>query len=120
MTRRLSFTKYENKLLPNFRQKINKAESSADIKKFFNYTISDLFEHVFEGKVQFLYEDIDLIWDKKPHYSLSQRLFLSKEFKTIWNDSDLPRMVQKMAGTAMRRYKHLEKHPEKTDSKIRM
>ena len=120
MTKRFSFTKYENRVLPNFREKINKAESSADLEKFFTYTIQEFFKDVFEGEMQFHYEDIKLVWDRKPHYVLSHRLRTSKDFLSLWNESDLSRVVERLAGTAKRRYIHLEKHPEKTDSKIRM
>jgi len=50
MTKQLSFTKYEHKILPNFRQKISKAESTEDVKKFFVYTAKELFENILKDK----------------------------------------------------------------------
>ena len=43
MSKRLSYTKYEQELLPDFRAKINRAESTEDVKKFFVRTIQELF-----------------------------------------------------------------------------
>ena len=120
MTERLSFTKYENECLPRFRQKINEAESTEDVKKFFVYTMKDFLESVFEGNVEIQYDDVSL----KPHgqspYSVSERLFSTNVFKSLWSRSDLPRVIGRFAASATRRYRRLEKHREKTDAKIRM
>jgi len=120
MTQQQSFTKYENKILPSFRQKINKAESTEDVKKFFVYTAIEFFENIFEGQMYFEYEDFVLIPEISPNYRLSERLLSSKNFISVWDDSDLPRVIHRLAESALHRYRHLKKHPEKTDSKIRM
>jgi hypothetical protein len=120
MTKKFSFTRYEREILPNFRQKISKAESTEDVKKFFFYTVKELFNSVFKGQMGFDYEEFKLTPDRKPYYRLSERLLSSKDFTSVWNDSDLPRVVNRLAESSIRRCKHLEKHPEKTDSKIRM
>ncbi len=120
MKKEFSFTRYERGILPNFRQKISKAESTEDVKKFFVYTVNELFENVFEGQLKFDYEEFELTPDSEPYYRLSQRLLSSKDFTSVWNHSDLPRVVKRLAESSVRRYRHLEKHPEKTDSKIRM
>ena len=120
MNKKFSFTKYEREILPNFRQRIGNAESTEDVKKFFVYTVKELFKNVFEGQMEFYYEEFELTPDNEPHYRLSKRLRSSKNFTSVWNHSDLPRVVNRLAESCLRRYKHLEKHPEKTDSKIRM
>jgi hypothetical protein len=74
----------------------------------------------FEDQLEFGYEDFELMPDSEPHYQLSKRLLSSKDFTSVWNHSDLPRVVNRLAESSIRRYTHLEKHPEKTDSKIRM
>jgi hypothetical protein len=120
MTERLSFTKYENECLPRFRQKINEAESTEDVKKFFVYTVKDLLESVFEGDMEIQYDDVSLKPSSKSQYAVSERLLSSKHFKSIWSRSDLPRMIARFAESAIRRCRRLEKHHEKTDAKIRM
>ena len=119
MTKQLSFTKYENKALPNFRQKINKAESTEDVKKFFVQTFSELFEDIFGGEMKFGYEDFKLRPDRDPYYKLSDRVFSSKSIRSVWNESDLSQVLSRFAEPAMHRYKHLEKNPEKSENKIR-
>ena len=120
MTKKLSFTKYEHECLPAFRQRINRAESTEDVRRIFVYTTRVLMEKIFSGEVKFRDDDVTLELSEDPHFSFSDRLFSAEEFKSAWYDSDLPRMVTRFADTAARRIKHLEKHPEKTDAKIRM
>ncbi|MCK4817774.1 hypothetical protein KA005_18535 [bacterium] len=90
------------------------------MKEFFVYTVKELLEIAFEEQMDFKYEDFALTLDTEPHYSLSERLVSSEDFISVWNDSDLPSVIYRFAESAIRRYKHLEKHPEKTEAKIRM
>ena len=120
MTRQISFTKHEHKVLPNFRHKINKAESTEDVKKFFVYTVMELLDNVFDGEIKFEYEDCALKIDQDPFYSLSERILSSEAFQPVWNESDLQRVLSRLAKSAAHRYKHLKKNPDKTDSKIRI
>ena len=120
MTKQISFTKQQHQVLPEFRRKISHAESTEDIKKFFYGTTRELFNLVFDGKMTFNYEDIALMPGSKDKYWMSERLLNSGGFKSVWDQSDLPAMVGRLATTSLNRYVHLEKHPEKTDAKIRM
>lgn len=119
MRKQLSFTKHEHKILPNFRQMISKAESTEDVKKFFVYTAIELFESIFEGKIEIEYEDIKLIPDQSPYYKLSERLVSTIDFASVWDNSDLSRIIDRLAESAMGRFKHLKKRPEKTEAKIK-
>jgi len=120
MTKQISFTKHENQIMPAFRDKLNKAESTEDVKKFFAHSTRELFSRILEGGLSLEEDDIMLQPQATPHYQISRRLLALNEFKGIWNDSDLVRVLERLAESAMNRYRHLEKHPEKTDSKIRM
>ena len=120
MSRQLSFTKNENLVLPHFRFNISRAESTEDVKKFFVYAVQELFDGIFNKDLSMEYEDIELSIDKKPSYSLSQKIVSQTMFKEVWEESDLSRVISRLADTAEHRYKHLKKSPEKTDQKIRM
>ena len=119
MVKQLSYTKYENEILPDYRQKLNKAESSEDVRKFFFQTVRGLYEKIFGKDPDIRYEDIVLNENDKPPYGISKRLLELDEFKTVWNESDLPHMMARLTKAAINRQKRLERHPEKTDSKIR-
>ena len=118
MVKQLSYTKYENEILPQFRQKLNKAESTEDVKKFFIQTMRVLFEKIFDKKVSVSYEDISLLLDTEPHFNIDPQLLSSEDFKSVWKDSDLPTVMNRLAKSAIKRYKRLERHLEKTSSKI--
>ena len=120
MTRQISFSKYGKKVLPAFRNKINQAESTEDLKKFFVYTIKELFDDIFTGQLDLSYEDIVLTPSTEPNYHLSERLLANKVFAASWRDSDLPKIVGDLATTTVKRYIHLDKNPAKTEAKIRM
>jgi len=119
MSPQISFTKYENEVLPDFRKKLNLAESTEDVINFFGQTITELGNSIFEGKIDIDYEDITLILDHEPHYKINKRLFNSDEFTTVWDTSDLSRVIGRFAKSAINRYKRLEKYSETTDTKIR-
>lgn len=120
MSRQVSFSKFENRILPGFRDKINHAESTEDVKKFFVYTVKELFDDVFNESIRFEYDDFKLDPENKKGFDLSSRILGIKEFSNVWNDSDLKRVVTRIAETSTHRYRHLHKNPEKTKSKIRM
>jgi len=78
------------------------------------------FLKIFSGEVKIRDDDVTLGSSEKSCFSLSNRLSSGEGFKLTWDKSDLPRMVGRFAETAVRRIKHMEKHSEKTDAKIRM
>lgn len=120
MTTQHSFTKIENELLPEFRKKIGTAESTEDVKKFYFYTMQGLFDRVFSGKIALRYSDIILQPDEDTSFPLASRFMNDGDFVSVWNGSDLRHVVSRFTSSALNRYKHLEKKPEKTQTKIRM
>jgi len=119
MSEQRSFTKYENQILPTFRKRINDAESTEDVRKFFAYTVGDLFEKVFSGRVSLEYGDVALDAAATPPYALSARLRDVEAFSSVYGASDLPNVLTRLAETAAHRLRHLEKNPQKTNAKIR-
>jgi hypothetical protein len=118
MARQLSFSKYEQQLRPELRQNLNIAESTEDVKKFFVYTIQKLFGRVLEGKEAFRYEDIRLAPLEQSGFIISEKVLGDPEFAAVWQNSDLSNIVKRIADAASNRYKHLQKNPAKTESKI--
>ncbi|HSR35614.1 MAG TPA: hypothetical protein VLL73_00415 [Desulfurivibrionaceae bacterium] len=121
MTKQLSFSKFENEIMPDFRDRINRAESDEDVKKFFAYAANELMNNVFAGKIPLQYGDISLDpTAEAPQFKVTERLLDLKEFSEIWHNSDMRHVTGRLAQTAANRCKHLGKHPEKTNAKIRM
>lgn len=113
-----SFTKFENALRPEYRDMVNNAESTEDVRKFFGYTVRKLFDQVFEGKVDFDHEDVLLDASGESGYRLSERLRAHPELATIWEESDLDDILQRFAQSARHRFIHLSKNPNKTQASV--
>ena len=118
MTQMMYLTKYEHQVLPKLREQLNQSESVEDVKKFFVSTVQEFFELATEGKIQMEYEDISLIPDSKPYYSLSKNVKDCDEIKNM-ADSDLNAVLQRLAEQAAHRHIHIAKNNTKTNLKIR-
>jgi hypothetical protein len=119
MVEALSFNKYEHRLVHNFREKINRAESTEDVRRLFVNNVKEILEIGLERKIRLRSEDIVLSPDYPPYYSLSEHLLASEDLMPLLNVSDLRHTIFRFAKPAAHRYKHLKKHQEKTKAKIR-
>ncbi|KHK03998.1 hypothetical protein [Desulfovibrio sp. TomC] len=121
MTRMASFTKLENELTPKFRESMGLAESTADVQKFFVYTMLELLNGVVAGHseaFEILYEDIVLTPGQAPGYTLSPRLGRHAPLAAELQESDLPAILARFAEVAGKRYTYLQKKPAKTEAKM--
>ena len=119
MSGSISYTKFENQVIHKFRNNLNHAESVEDAKKFFNYTIRELMQKVFDGQLTINYEDIQLGLDPEKPFIISEALRQKDEFAHVWSVSDLPLIVSRLATPALNRFNYLQANPEKTKSKIK-
>jgi len=119
MTQQRSFTKTENELLPKFRKMTNEAESTEDVKKFFAYCMQELIGQASDGRLALQFAEIELIPGAEPPYRFSEAVRAGEDFAQVWQTSDLGHIVQRFAELAVRRHRHLEKNPQKTEAKIR-
>jgi len=120
MSKKMSYSKIEKIILHDFRNKVNHAESTEDLKKFFAYTAKDLFNNVFAGGMTFDFDDTSLRPDSVPYFQLHERLLSSNDFNAVWDGSDLPQVMGRLAKVANNHYIRLAKNPAKTEAKIRM
>jgi hypothetical protein len=118
MTQMTSLTKYEHQVLHKLRDQLNHSESVEDVKKFFVATVQDFLELATDGNIKAHYEDIALLPDKAPYYSLASQIENSDAIKALAN-SDLDAVLERIAEQAAHRHKHLEKNPLKTNLKIK-
>jgi hypothetical protein len=78
-----------------------------------------LFSQTFSGTISLNLGDIILTPDQESHFFLADTIRKNSEFNRVWHSSDLPNVVSRFTETAIKRYRHLEKNPEKTEVKIR-
>ncbi|MDY6839607.1 MAG: hypothetical protein SWH78_16710 [Thermodesulfobacteriota bacterium] len=118
MTTQLSFSKYEQEIRPILRRSINSAESTEDVKKFFFYGVRNLLKKVLQRQMSIDHEDILLDPKEERGFTISSRVWDIPAFASAWRESDLPHIIERMAEFAINRYKHLDKHPDKTEAKM--
>lgn len=118
MTDTISLSKYEKQVLPKFRDQMNQAESEEDVKKFFVQTVERLLALATEDGVDPQYNDIRLMPGAPPYYQINSKLLNSQPMRALVN-SDLQPILYRIAQPAANRYRHVAKHMEKTNSKIK-
>ncbi len=118
MSKQFSFTKQEQELAGRFRERMDQAESTEDVKKFFALSMQEFLAGVLEDEKAAAYEDLALAPGADQGYVLKAALARREGFDEMWNGSDLPRIIGGFAKTAMNRYRRLQKDREKTESKI--
>jgi len=118
MTDFTSFSRVEHELAPKLRNSLNHAESSEDVKKFFSYTAQELLGRALGSEVRVHFEDVALARDGRG-FTVSERLQGDAAYARAAATSDLKAILQRFAESAQHRMRHLEGHPEKTQSKIR-
>ena len=114
MSRIASYTKLEREVAPKFRESMGLAESTADVRKFFVYSMLA----GQDGEFDVYYEDIALTPEQAPGYALSPRLAAHTPMAAALRESDLPAILARFAEVAGNTFRYLQKKPEKTESKI--
>ncbi len=120
MSAKRSFTGVEKKLVHDFRNRMNNAENIVEVSNHFAYIVSKLLLEIFDGKdINISQNDVKFDPDEKCHHIVSNNLMNNDDFKQVWENSDLPDIITRFAKSAHKHYKHLAKHEEKTEKKIR-
>lgn len=118
MKSHISFTKAENAVRHEFWQNLNNAESTEDIKKFFVYAVQDLIEFAFNERVTVEFDDIRLMPEQDDGFVLSDNLRHNKDIAEALESTDLHAILVRFAATAIKHYRHLDRHRDKTESKM--
>ncbi len=119
MTRQVSFTRLEQAQLPGFRERLDRAESPDEVRRFFAETMATLLADALGTAEAVRYDDVTLAPEATEEYVLTTSVRALPGFADIWNDSDLPRIVGDFARLAVRRHRHLAGNPERTEAKTR-
>jgi hypothetical protein len=115
----MSFKMHQKEVEPRYRIQIDGAESTEDVRKFFERTVLDFLEKAIGDTVDVQTGDVTFDPDHEPGYRLSPRMSENEEFRRVTEESDLPAILRLLSGRALNRYKHLAtKHPDKTEAKM--
>lgn len=119
MTHQMSFKMHQKEVEPRYRTQIDAAESTEDVRKFFERTVHSFLEKAIGDRIEIEPGDVTFDPYGDPAYRLSPRMLENENFREIDEGSDLSTILALLSGRALNRYKHLAtKHPDKTESKI--
>lgn len=118
MTTNIPLSVFEKQVLPKLRNQLNHAESEEDVKKFFVETVERLLSMATGRSASPQYDDIVLVPEEEPYYRLAPGLLNSEAVQAL-NNSNFEAVMKRLAEPAAHRYKHIAKHPEKTNAKIK-
>lgn len=119
MTRQMSFKMHQREVEPHYRTQIDAAESTEDVRKFFERTAVDFLRRAIGDRIEIRQDDVIFEPESTPGYMLSERMTTNEEFAAIHGESDLSPILGQLSGRALRRYLYLNrKHPDKTEMKI--
>ena len=118
MSNQQSFTRIENELVHEYRRNVSAAESANEVRQHFAHTVCALLAGASNDGIRCRHEDVTLQPATAPHYAISEVVTSLPAFQSVWKDSDLPAILQRLVDPAVHRIAHLAKHGEKTNSKI--
>jgi len=119
MTRQMSYKMHQREVEPRYRIQIDGAESTEDVRKFFERTVFEFLRKAIGDQVDVQPGDVLFEPEKEPGYQLSQRMRNNTEFRRVDEESDLSPILGLLSVRALNRYRHLStKHPDKTEAKI--
>lgn len=119
MARMASYTKQENEVLPEFRRRVNTAETLDDVRAAFALMLRSLLGEILGEPVELEEGDVALAPEAEAGYRLGPGITANAEFARLWEDSDLDAILRRQAAMAVSRYKRLEGKPEQTDFRDR-
>jgi len=103
----------------SFREKISHAEDRVDLMNSFSMAAREVVKKGIKNDADIRIDDITLNFDSPRGFSYSERINSIPEFRNLLNETDIEAQINHLADAAINRCKHLSKHPEKTNLKIR-
>lgn len=119
MSFRISFTQFEQQLLPRFRERLSGSERVEDVHRLLGDTVRDLLRQALGDQVEIAEDCVQFAPMMRPPYRLSPQLTSSWKFDAVWRFSDLPRIVGRLAEDASGRHRRLCRRLRLTEAKIR-
>lgn len=112
-----SFSFYEKKYLPKYRDMVNKSRNIVELSNAFAHTVHNFL--VDATDIEINTESITFNSEYEPYYSIKSILLKNDKFNKLIDNSDLLNIINRFAKTAHDRYMKVQKHNDKTNKKIR-
>lgn len=103
----------------SFREKINHAEDRVDLMNSFAMAACEVLKMSMKNSADIRADDITLDINSIKGFNYSERIRSKPEFRELLEGTDLESQIIHLADSARHRCKHLLKHTERTNLKIR-
>jgi len=117
--KRHSFSHLEKQFEHELRDRVNNAENKRDLNELFSSISARFMLDATGGEMAIRNDDIDFMPDNPDYFKISTTLMSNSSFADLWNSSDISNVLKRFAESVHNRWIHLDKHPEKTEKKIR-
>lgn len=119
MSAKISYSAVENKYWPGFREKINHCENPLEVAGLFSSTTASIINEIDE-LLEVRNDEVNFVpLEDECCYSFADRLKEGPRLRAYFDESDIGSILDRFAYAAKNRQVHLDKHPEKTNSKIK-
>lgn len=118
MNKNISYSHVENEIHALFRNFLNQAKSSEDVRNYFVYAVQELIDKALGGKTFVDFGDIELAGGQEQAYIVHKRLLHDHTFMDAWYNTDLPLTIKRLAMTAVKHRKHFAQIPAKTEAEM--
>lgn len=113
-----SFSKIENELEHEFRNRVNSAEAARDVEQAFAAFLAGILSRVTGGEVVLDEGDVRVAPELADGYALGPGITANAEYARILEHSDLPVILRRQARDAVNRINHLGRHTIRAEAKI--
>jgi len=113
-----SLTKHENELSGALRQRINTAESVADVQQAFALFLRMMLSRATGSEVVLDEGDVRVDPDAPNGFVLGPGITQNKDFDGFLEHSDLLPILRRQADDAVNRINHLDRHTVRAEAKI--
>lgn len=114
-----SLSSESREVFHSFREKINHAEDKVDLMNSFSMAAGEVVRMSMKNNADIRADDITLDVNSPRGFNYSERLNSNPDFRELLQGSDLESQILHLADSAKHRCKHLLKHTERTNLKIR-
>ncbi len=118
MQNKASFTKTENELAHGYLQRVNSAESMADVQQAFTTFLQDVLSRVSGREVRLEAGDVRVDTVAEDGYSLGPGFTKNEDYAEFLEHSDLKDILRRQAGHAANKLKRMGKHTDRDETKL--
>lgn len=111
-----SYVQLEKEISGSYREQLSEVKKANEIEKVFTRNAVELIARVSENPVRPDSSEIKFNPDSDPFYDLGEELKKNERVREAMTESDLPAILKRMAQDASKRYHHILRDDDRTET----